>query len=414
MAMDFAPLFRKDLPPPADPWTGFPEYNFTGRHQDPDSIPIEEISAAVTRVLAREGGTLATYHLESGPLGYFPLREYIAAKLSECAGLLCDAGQVLVTSGSLQALDLANAVFLEPGDTVIVEAQTYSGTLSRLRRCGVDWIGIGIDDEGLRTDELATALEALEGRKVRPKYIYTIPTVQNPTGTVMSRERRLELLRVAGKYNVPIFEDDCYADLLWDGERPPALRALDESGSVFYCGSFSKTLAPAMRVGYVVADWPVLSRMLSMKFDGGSGGLEQMVIAEYASAHFDAHVNALNKTLKAKCDAIVSALREHFGAAAEFRVPRGGIFIWVTLPDAVDTSRLAEVALAEGVAINPGAEWSADPQRGRHSLRLCFGNPSIETIREGIARLAKICHRETGIPALSANVAQPPIPLASG
>ncbi len=407
MAFDFAPFFRKDLPAPAGLWSGYPEYNFTGGHNDPDSIPAEELSAALTDVLAREGRTLATYNLESGPLGYRPLRELIATKLGERAGLSCDADQVLVVSGSLQALDLANAVFIEPGDTVIVEALTYSGALRRLDRCGADWIGIGVDDEGLRTDELAGALDAMKGRGVRPKYIYTIPTVQNPTGTVMSRERRLELLRVAGEYSVPIFEDDCYADLLWDGERPPALRALDESGGVFYCGSFSKSLAPSVRVGYVVADWPVLSRMLTMKTDGGTGALEQMVLSEFVSAHFDSHVDALRKTLKGKRDAIVSALKEQFGPAAKLSVPRGGIFIWVTLPDAVDTSRLAEVALAEGVAINPGAEWTADPQSGRHSLRLCFGNPSIETIREGVARLAKICQRE--FPAI-AQMPTPPMP----
>ena len=183
---------------------------------------------------------------------------------------------------------------------------------------------------------------------------------------------------------------------------------------MFYCGSFSKTLAPAPRVGYVLAVSPVLIRILSPHLARGGSRPDAVDTPSCASAHFDAHVNALNKTLKAKCGAIVSALREHFGAAAEFRVPRGGIFIWVTLPDAVDTSRLAEVALAEGVAINPGAEWSADPQRGRHSLRLCFGNPSIETIREGVARLAKICHRETGIPELNAAVAQPPLPLPPG
>ncbi len=394
MAFDFAPLFRKDLPPPAAPWNGFAEYNFIGGHNDPDCTPVEALSAALTHVLAREGRTLATYNLESGPLGYRPLREWIATKLVGRAGFSCDADQVLVTSGSLQVLDLANAVFVEPGDTVIVEAVTYNGTLSRLKRCGANWIGIGVDDEGLRTDELAGALEALKKSGVRPKYIYTIPTVQNPTGTVMSRERRLELLRVASEYGVPIFEDDCYADLLWDGERPPALRALDESGRVFYCGSFSKSVAPSLRIGYVVADWPILSRMLSLKTDAGTGALEQMVLAEFAPAHFDSHVIVLRKALKAKRDAMVSALKEHFGPAAKLSVPRGGIFMWVTLPDAVDTTRLAEVALAEGVAINPGAEWSADPNSGRHSLRLCFGNPSSDTIREGVARLAKICRQE--------------------
>lgn len=408
MAFDFAPFFRKHLPAPDAPWSGFPEYNFTGGHNDPDSTPVAALSGALTEVLAREGRTLATYNLESGPQGYRPLREFIASALLANAGITCDADQVLVTSGSLQALDLANAVFIEPGDTVVVEAATYAGTLNRLQRLGADWIGIGVDDEGMRTDELAGALEAMKERGVRPKYIYTIPTIQNPSGTVMSRERRLELLRVAGENGVPIFEDDCYADLLFDGGRPPAIRALDESGRVFYCGSFSKSVAPALRIGYVVADWPILSRMLAMKTDAGTGALEQMVLSAFAPAHFDSHVNTLRKALKAKRDAMVSALSAHFGPAARFNVPRGGIFIWVTLPDAVDTSRLAEVALAEGVAINPGAEWSADPRSGRHSIRLCFGHPSIDTIRQGVERLARICQRE--FPSMAEEVPTPPIP----
>jgi 2-aminoadipate transaminase len=407
MAMDFTPFFRKDLPPPAVRWSGFPPYNFTGGHNDPEGIPVDALLAALAGVLAREGRTLATYNLESGPQGYRPLREWIATMLGRRAGIACDADQLLVTSGSLQALDLVNAVLVEPGDTVLVEAATYGGSISRLARCGAGWVGIGGDDEGLRTDELANALKALAGRGVRPKYLYTIPTVQNPTGTVMSRARRLELLRIADEYDVPVFEDDCYADLLWDGERPPALRALDESGRVFYCGSFSKSVAPAVRVGYVLADWPLMSRLLAAKHDGGTGALEQMVLAEFAAAHYDAHVTLLQGVLKAKRDAMVSALREHFGAQAQLSIPRGGIFIWVTLPDGVDTTRLAQAAAAEGVAINPGAEWTAEPERGRRSLRLCFGNPSVATIRKGVERLAAVCRRE--FPA-AVQAPLPPIP----
>jgi 2-aminoadipate transaminase len=220
----------------------------------------------------------------------------------------------------------------------------------------------------------------------------------------MPEERRLTLLRLARAHGVPIFEDDCYADLTFSGHRPKAIRALDDEGQVIYCGSFSKTVAPALRVGYVVAEWDVLSRVLAAKHDAGSGSLEQMVLAEYCTAHFDSHVSMLRGVLKEKCDTIMEALEAEFGTAVEFSAPSGGIFIWVTLPDDVDTSRLAQVALADGVAINAGAEWCADPADGRHSMRLCFGNPSLQQIREGVAILADICHQETGIPARSANV----------
>jgi 2-aminoadipate transaminase len=407
MAMDFTPFFRKDLPPPAVRWSGFPPYNFTGGHNDPEGIPVSDLLKALSSALAREGRTLATYNLESGPQGYLPLRQWIAAMLGRRAGMRCDAEQVLVTSGSLQALDLVNAVLIERGDMAVVEESTYGGALTRLARCGANWVGIPLDADGMRTDALDNALQALAQRGQRPKYIYTIPTVHNPTGSVMSRERRLELLRVAEAHGVPVFEDDCYADLLWGGERPPALRALDTGGRVFYCGSFSKSIAPAVRVGYLVADWPLMSRLLAAKTDGGTGALEQMVLAEYATAHFDAHVADLQQVLKAKRDAMVAALREHFGPAAQLSIPRGGIFIWVTLPEGADTTRLAQRAAAEGVAINPGAEWTADPAQGRRSLRLCFGNPSIDTIRKGVERLAKVCRQE--FPAL-VKAPLPPIP----
>lgn len=408
MPFDYSSLFRPDLPPPARRWTGFPPYNFIGGHNDADEVPVAAFIAAAQAVLAREGRNLATYGLASGPQGYRKLRDFLAASLETRTGMRQTADDVLIVSGSLQALDLVNAVLLAPGDTVIVEAATYQGMLQRLDRAGVRAIGAPLDDEGIRMDALSDILDRLRAAGTRPKYIYTVPTVQNPTGTVMPEPRRLELLRLARAHGVAIFEDDCYADLTWDGTRPRAIRALDDGGQVIYCGSFSKTIAPALRVGYLVADWDVLSRLLAAKHDAGSGALEQMVLAEYCAAHFDGHVARLRGVLKEKCDAITDALAAAFGTAAEFSVPAGGIFIWVTLPAPVDTTRLAELALAEGVALNEGAGWCADPEAGRHSMRLCFGHPSPQVIREGVARLAEICHRRFGVPLRSGNVGRGP------
>lgn len=406
MAFDYGSVLRADLPPPAVRWTGFPPYNFIGGHNDADQVPVEAFVAAARSVLEREGRTLATYGLASGPQGYRPLRAFLAASLNARTGMRVSDDDVLIVSGSLQALDLVNAVLLAPGDTVIVEEATYQGTLQRLDRLKVRHPGVPLDGDGIRMDALGAILERLKDAGIRPKYIYTIPTVQNPTGSVMPEGRRLELLRLARAYGVPVFEDDCYADLTFDGRRPKAIRALDDRGQVIYCGSFSKTVAPALRVGYVVAEWPVLSRMLAMKHDAGSGALEQMVLAEYCAAHFDAHVTELRGVLKEKCDAMMEALKAEFGTAAEFAAPGGGIFLWVRLPEAVDTTELAAAALAEGVTLNPGAEWCADPGTGRRWLRLCFAHPSIDTIRDGLARLADICHREFGVPVRSGNVSR--------
>ncbi len=352
----------------------------------------------------REGATLATYGLESGPMGYEPLRNFISDMLKRRTGIDAASEDILVTSGSLQALDLVNEVFLRPGDTVIVEEATYGGTLTRLQRCGVNYVGVRVDQDGIDLDDLEAILSDLQAKGVKPKFLYTIPTVQNPTGGVMTEARRHALLRLAAEQDLMIFEDDCYADLLWEGERPPALHALDRDGRVIYCGSFSKSIAPALRVGFLTAPWDAMSRMLSLKTDAGSGALEQMVLAEFAPVHFDSHVDRQRAALRLKAEATVEALEEQFGTAAEFDRPRGGIFQWVTLPATVDTTRLAEVALADGVAINPGAEWSADPNKGRNKLRICFANPSTDTLRAGIAKLAEICHREFGVPLRGANI----------
>jgi 2-aminoadipate transaminase len=401
---DFAPLLPAGLPAPAARWTGLAKYSFIGGNNDPDQVPVEGLVDAVNAVLRREGKTLATYGLASGPQGYRRLREFLTAKLQRDAGIGCVADDILIVSGSLQALDLVNATLLARGDTVIIERDTYQGALNRLTRLGVNLVGISLDHDGMRMDALAAALADLKRRGITPKYIYTIPTVQNPTGTIMPAARRTELMKLAGQYGVPIFEDDCYADLIWDGKRPPALYAMSRNGGVIHIGSFSKSIAPALRVGYIVAPWAMLSRMLALKTDAGSGALEQMVLAEYCAPHFASHVPKLTRGLRAKLDTLMEALNEQFGTAAEFDDPKGGIFLWVKLPDHVDTLKLYQSALAAGVAINPGPEWSTDKAYAGCRLRLCFANPSHEQIREGVAVLAEVCAKEFGVPVRSANV----------
>jgi len=363
---DFAPLLPAGLPAPAAKWAGFAKYSFIGGNNDPEQVPVDGLIEAVNAVLKREGKTLATYGLASGPQGYRRLREFLTTKLKRDAGINCVADDILIVSGSLQALDLVNATLLARGDTVIIEQDTYQGALNRLTRLGVNVVGIPLDREGMRMDALAAALEDLKRRGITPKYIYTIPTVQNPTGTIMPETRRHELLKLAEQYAVPVFEDDCYADLIWDGQRPPALYAMNTNGGVIHIGSFSKSIAPALRVGYIVAPWAALSRMLALKTDAGSGALEQMVLAEYCAPHFAAHV------------------------------PK--------LPDNIDTLKLYQSALAAGVAINPGPEWSTDKAYAGSRLRLCFASPSHEQIREGVAVLAEVCRKEFGVPTRIANV----------
>ena len=268
-SFDFAPLLPAGLPPPAARWTGRVKFDFTGGNNDADRLPLDGLIAAADAVLRREGRTLSTYGLDSGPQGYRPLREFLVAKLKADASIACTADDILITSGSLQAIDLINATLLARGDTVIIEEDCYQGSINRLIRLGVTPVGIPLDHNGMRMDALSNALDDLERKGGRPKYIYTIPTVQNPTATILPLERRREMLRLSAAHGVPIFEDDCYADLIWSGKRPPALYAMSDHGGVIHIGSFSKSIAPALRVGYIVAPWDVMSRTLALKTDAG-------------------------------------------------------------------------------------------------------------------------------------------------
>jgi 2-aminoadipate transaminase len=401
----YSHLFAKDLPPPAPRWTGFPKYNFIGGHNDPVRIPAAALADAATAVLRRRGADLALYNFD-GPQGYRGLRQFVVDKLAQRPAIKCTVDDVLITSGSGQAIDLINDLLLERNDTVILEEFTYGGALTKLKRLGVNIIGAPLDDEGLKIEALARILEDLGRRGIVPKYVYTIPTVQNPTGSILPHERRQALLALARKHGVPVFEDECYADLTWDGSGPPALYSMDPQ-QVVHIGSFSKTLAPSLRLGYAVAHPQVMSRLVACKreTDSGTGALDQMIVAEYFSRNFDGHVGGLTQTLHEKLDAMVDALEREFGTAVEkMWKPKGGIFLWLKLPDRVDVTRLVAPAAAAGIAFNPGPEWSCNPDQTRSHLRLCFALPSKDQIREGVAAFARVCFEETGIPERSANI----------
>ena len=401
----YSHLFAKDLPPPAPRWTGFPKYNFIGGHNDPVRIPAADLADAATAVLRRRGADLALYNFD-GPQGYRGLRQLVVDKLAQRPAIKCTVEDVLITSGSGQAIDLVNGLLLERGDTVILEEFTYGGALSKLKRLGANVIGAPLDDEGLKIDALGRIFEDLGREGIVPKYVYTIPTVQNPTGSILPRERREALLALTRKHGVPVFEDECYADLTWDGTGPPSLYAMDPQ-QVIHIGSFSKTLAPSLRLGYAVAVPEVMSRIVACKreADSGTGALDQMVVAEYFSQNFQEHVGSLTQTLHGKLDTMVEAVEREFGTAVEkMWKPKGGIFLWLKLPDRVDVTKLVAPAAKAGIVFNPGPEWSCNPGESKSHLRLCFALPSKNDIRAGVAAFARVCFEETGIPEQSANI----------
>jgi 2-aminoadipate transaminase len=300
---------------------------------------------------------------------------------------------------------MISKLLVNPGDTVLIEEYCYQGAINRFRKLEANLVGMQLDSDGIVIEALAGQLADLNAQGITPKFIYTIPTIQNPTASILPLDRRHALLGLARKYNVAIFEDECYADLLWDGvEAPPALYALDP-GCVLHIGSFSKSLAPALRLGYLIAGWEIMSRLLPLKGDSGTGALDQMIVAEYFSRNFDHHVTNLNIILREKLDAMTEAVSREFGSEAECWVPKGGIFLWIKLPSDVDVRTLVKPAADAGIAFNPGPEWAVSPHNSSNCLRLCFAMPSKQTIREGVAELARVCYEQMGIPKRSGNIA---------
>ena len=388
--IDYSTLFNKNLPSPSGKWQGHPKYNFIGGHSDPDLVPMNEFIESAANVFKGDPRNIAMYNFEGGPQGILSLRNFLVSKLSAERGIDITSEEILITSGSGQAIELINEILLDEGDTVIVESFTFSGALSYLRRRGVNFVGVDLDENGIRMDQLENILADLKVKGIRPKYIYTIPTLQNPTGTVMTMERRHRLLDLSEEYGVPIFEDECYADLIFEGEYEKAIRGLDDSNRVLHIGSFSKSLGPGLRLGYVVASWDVMSRLISRKTDAGTGVMDQMIVGDYFSKHYDEHIQDMRGALKRKCNVLSAALREHFGPLVDFDEPRGGMYLWVKLPPGIDSRDLVQTALEEGIAYNPGPDWSANPDAAANYIRLCFALPSENEIWEGIEKLAKV------------------------
>ena len=388
--IDYSTLFNKNLPSPSGKWQGHPKYNFIGGHSDPDLVPMNEFIESAANVFKGDPRNIAMYNFEGGPQGILSLRNFLVSKLSAERGIDITSEEILITSGSGQAIELINEILLDEGDTVIVESFTFSGALSYLRRRGVNFVGVDLDENGIQMDQLENILADLKVKGIRPKYIYTIPTLQNPTGTVMTMERRHRLLDLSEEYGVPIFEDECYADLIFEGEYEKAIKGLDDSNRVLHIGSFSKSLGPGLRLGYVVASWDVMSRLISRKTDAGTGVMDQMIVGDYFSKHYDEHIQDMRGALKRKCNVLSAALREHFGPLVDFDEPRGGMYLWVKLPPGIDSRDLVQTALEEGIAYNPGPDWSANPDAAANYIRLCFALPSENEIWEGIEKLAKV------------------------
>ena len=396
-ALDYSKIYAKGLPPAAGPWEGLYKYNFVTGHGDPDLIPVEGFIESITKALEKEGPNLAVYYSDGGPLGNLALREYLVKKLKKHRGIDVTVDEVMICSGSTQCILLINDTLLEEGDVVLTELFTYSGALNNAKKSGARIVGVPMDDDGMKTDELERILGELRDEGVKPKYIYTIPTCQNPTGTNLPMERRREMLRISQEFGVPIFEDECYADLIFEGEWEHAIRSLDDTNHVLHIGSFSKSLAPGVRLGYIVAPQDVINQIVVSKIDVGTNMVTPMMIAGFLEDNYEEHIETVRDMLHRKKDVLVASMKEHFGPTVEFYEPRGGMVMWFKFPEGVDTMKPLEAAKKRGLIYNPGAEWTADPENfGSNFIRICYGLPTDQELREGVAVLAEVFQQELG------------------
>ena len=364
------------------------KYDFAVAYPDPDTLPLTGLVEALSAALEREGRDLAYYPVAAG---YPPLRELVADKLRRDRQMEVTAEDIVLTSGSGEAINMLTQALTDPGDVLLTEEYVYLGTMRQMRLWGANVVGVKCDDEGIIPEALDETIRAQEAAGRRVKFLYTIPTFQNPLGWTATLERRQRMLEVCQSHGVPILEDDCYVDLRFEGEDVTSISSMDDSGQVLYVGSMSKIIAPGMRMGYLVAPEVVRERALSFK-SGGVNQFAALAIEEYLRNHMYDHIDEENQALRVKRDAMLAALGEHFGNRATWSKPEGGLYLWLTMPEGTDLARFQEQSFNEGVGYYNGTMFSPEGN-GAHMARLCFGHPTAQTVSDGIAELAAIFER---------------------
>jgi 2-aminoadipate transaminase len=370
--------------------------SFAGGLPAPDVFPVERFETACHRVLEAKGPMALQY---SASEGYTPLREYLAQKMAKYR-IIAGPENVLITSGSQQALDLIGKLLINPGDRILVEAPTYLGALQAFNVYGAEYVSVPVDHDGLRTGELEEALRS------GPKFMYVLPNFQNPGGVTLCEPRRHELVLLADKYGIPIIEDDPYGQLRFEGAHLPPLLVLDRDnlrrddgklGNVIYLSTFSKTLAPGLRLGWIVAPPDVITKLVQLKqgADLHTSTFDQMVAYEVVHDGFlDEHVKKIRAVYRERRDVMLAALTEYFPPEVTWTHPQGGLFLWVTLPEGLDLEHLFQAGLRENVAFVPGDCFYPDGDEGRRHMRLNFSHSTPQQIREGVRRLGLAVARE--------------------
>ena len=358
--------------------------SFAGGLPAPELFPVEELARVTDALLAGEGARALQY---SSTEGYMPLRSHIARRMNRLLKTSVDEKQLLITSGSQQALDLIGKIFLDEGDEVLLERPSYLGAIQALRAYEPRFVEVDTDSEGMLPD----ALEAVLKASTRRKLIYVIPDFQNPTGRSWSLERRKALAELSVKYGAVVVEDNPYGELRFQGEACPSVLALGGSENLIHLGTFSKTLCPGLRVGWIAASGAVLEKLVQVKqgADLHTSTFNQMQIAALLNSFdLDAHVSRIQKVYGERRDVMLEAMEEYFPREIQYTRPEGGLFTWVELPEGVNGRHLFQKAVEAGVAFVPGGSFYACTPR-ENTFRMNYSNMPEPRIREGIQRLSQ-------------------------
>ncbi len=365
--------------------------SFYAGFPDPASLPVAEVAAATVRALEKGGRWALQYGSATGDAG---LIEVLLRKLERDQGIVAGHENILITAGGSQALGLVLDLLVDCGDTVITEEPIWMGAVSAFRNTNTRAVTIPVDDQGTDTVALEQELRRLRDEGVQTKLIYVVSNFQNPSGVSTTRERRLRMIELAREYGTLIFEDDAYHDLRYDGERIPAIYSLDDSGSTLYMGTLSKTMGAGMRLGWVVAPPEIVRKLAVLKIDGGTNIFGSHVAAEWLPTHLEDHVVRLREIYRRRRDLMLDALARHMPEGTTWTRPEGGFFIWVTLPEAIDTDHMLPQTRERGVEYLPGSTCFLDDTHGRNHLRLSYSFAEDDQIEPGIRIIGEIVKGE--------------------
>ncbi|GAA3619893.1 PLP-dependent aminotransferase family protein [Secundilactobacillus similis DSM 23365 = JCM 2765] len=357
--------------------------SFAGGLPAPELFPVEELKQVTDAVYDESGRQALQYSIANGDP---ELRDQIAKRMNK-QGITCDTDNIIITTGSQQSIDLTAKCFINPGDTVIVEQPTYLCALDVFRSYGAHLVGVEMDDDGMKMDALEAAVQA----NPNTKFIYTIPSFQNPTGRTMPADRRQKMIDIADKYNVMILEDDPYGAIRFAGEDVAPVKTFEHEERVIYMSTFSKILAPGLRIGWVVAEKKLIKKFTLMKqtVDVHSDNLTQHIIAKYmATYNIDDHIAKIKQVYRKREGIMMDAIQEYFPENVHYSHPEGGLFIWVEVPGNINTQDLFNTCIANNVAFVPGEPFYADKVIPG-TFRLNYSNMAEDQIKVGIQRLGK-------------------------